>query len=197
MPTNSPLLSRARAWEERQYGAVTDADLIFRNTARIPFSGRALRSAFSRDGRNGVSRTKAFVGSLAENGENAAIDFGTVCFADGLGRGGTRGSRVKNVEIALLHFCAWLFFTWGREMPISRKALDNGAESKRGRGKKSKSGGSDPTFLASAAQISLWGRSRPSARVFVPDFFPRYRDSETTTSKGGMRWPSLRKNSND
>jgi hypothetical protein len=41
-----------RAWEEKQYGAVTDADLLFRNAARARFSGdrfEALYRAWKRD----------------------------------------------------------------------------------------------------------------------------------------------------
>jgi len=39
------------------------------------------------------------------------------------------------------------------------------------RGKKTETGGSDPTFLASSRPKSSWGRSRPAAQKPVPPFF--------------------------
>jgi hypothetical protein len=36
----------ARAWDEKQYGAVTDADLLFRSAARTRFSGERFEALY-------------------------------------------------------------------------------------------------------------------------------------------------------
>jgi len=35
-----------RAWDEKQYGAVTDADLLFRNVSRPRFSGERFEALY-------------------------------------------------------------------------------------------------------------------------------------------------------
>src|SRR5258708_3342965 len=62
------------------------------------------------------------------------------------------------------------------------------------RGKKSKSGGSDPTFLRPSRPKVSWGRSRPAARRIVPAFFHVDRVSEEDHKpEGGTACRSLRK----
>jgi hypothetical protein len=78
---------------------------------------------------------------------------------------------VQEVKLALCKRAIDAFFTPESSQVFRTVETAETGEGKGHRGKKPKSGGSEPTFSAFAAQKVSWGRSRPPARRIVPRFF--------------------------
>ena len=86
---------------------------------------------------------------------------------------GFREKRVKKVRITLCTFGTANFFTPKSPEVFGKPEKYEMRRAESHRGKKAKSGGSDPTFLRRSRPKVSWGRSRPAARVLVPAFLPR------------------------
>jgi len=65
-----------KAWDEKQYAAVTDADLIFRNDARNRFKGDRFE-AFYRGWKRGRITSEAIQREFGANGLRRKVGFGT------------------------------------------------------------------------------------------------------------------------
>ena len=65
-----------RAWDERRYGAVTDADLLFRNAARVRFSGQRFEALYRGWKRERVSED-SIRREFGSNRQNRKITFET------------------------------------------------------------------------------------------------------------------------
>ena len=71
-----------KAWDEKQYAAVTDADLIFRNHAQGAIHRRKIRRVLSRMEKRPRQRKRHSAGAWNESTRHAQSHFDTFCCDD-------------------------------------------------------------------------------------------------------------------
>jgi hypothetical protein len=90
---------------------------------------------------------------------------------------------VQRVKLALCKLAIDAFFTLERLEVLRTPGNTKAGERESDGGENAKSGGSDPTFSAFAAQKVAWGHSRPPARRVVPHLFHGDQDSKRNTNQ--------------